>query len=54
MLERVYSERCFLGMRLKSRLESERGPESVKELGFVLKELLKGYKQKTNGNRLEF
>lgn len=44
MLERVYSERCFLGMRLKSRLELERGFESVKEFGFVLKEFLKGYK----------
>lgn len=41
-------------MWLNSRLEPKRvGPENFKQLGFVLKTPWKGYKQKTDKNRLE-
>lgn len=44
-------ERHCLAVGLNSRLESETGPWSVEELGFFLKKLLNGCKQKTDENR---
>lgn len=45
------SERHFLEVGLNGRLEPETRPWSVKELGFFLKNLLNGCKQKTDENR---